>query len=145
MKIKKNGNLNFALEILIFTATVIAAYFFIDEFVYIACLSVVMCIYESIKIFRYIKDRFDLRIFSFIITILALVLILHIVVINGTENPVPVFMFFIITNLFFIYDMVLYIYNRYRKLNFLLLITMWILCDGIPVVMIFLLSAGLSV
>lgn len=141
----KNKSLNFVLEIVCFTAFIISAYFFIDWLEYIAVVPMIMCIYAGLKIFKYIKNRDGLKIFSFLATVLIMVVILHILVAYGMTNPVPILLLFIITNLFFIYNVILYIYNGFGKLNMFLLVLMWILCDGIPVVMIFLLSAGLSV
>lgn len=141
----KNKSLNFVLEIVCFTAFIISAYFFIDWLEYIAVVPVIMCTYAGLKIFKYIKNRDGLKIFSFLATVLIMVVILHILVAYGMTNPVPILLLFIITNLFFIYNVILYIYNGFGKLNMFLLVLMWILCAGIPVVMIFLLSAGLSV
>ncbi|WP_446898656.1 hypothetical protein ACSVC9_01665 [Clostridium sp. LBM24168] len=141
----KNKDLNFALEILCFTAFIIAAYFFINWLEYIAIVPAIMCIYDGFKIFRYIKNRDGLRIISFLITVLVLVIILHILAVDGMANPVPILLLFIVTNLFFVYNVILYIYNTYKNLSLVLLIIMWILCDSVPIIMIFLLSAGLSV
>ncbi|MBV4439150.1 hypothetical protein KM792_08075 [Clostridium tyrobutyricum] len=140
----ENKNLNFSLKLVCFSALVIASYFFIENLSYIAIIPVIMCIYDGFKIFKCMKNRDGLKIVSFLATILVLIFILHLVVVSGIGNPVPVLLLFLITNLFFIYNIIIYIYNRYRKLTLLLHIILWILCDSIPILMVFILSAGLT-
>ncbi|MBV4419854.1 hypothetical protein KM800_11060 [Clostridium tyrobutyricum] len=142
--ILENKNLNFSLKLVCFSALVIASYFFIEKLSYITIIPVIMCIYDGFKIFKCMKNRDGLKIVSFLATILVLILILHLIVVSGIGNPVPVLLLFIITNLFFIYNIIIYIYNRCRKLTLLLHIILWILCDSIPILMIFILSAGLT-
>lgn len=140
----ENKNLNFSLKLVCFSALVIASYFFIDNLSYISIIPVIICIYDGFKIFKCIKDRDGLKIISFLATVLVLIFIIHIIVVDGIVNPVPVLLLFIITNLFFIYNIILYIYNKCRKLTLALHIILWILCDSIPILMIFILSAGLT-
>lgn len=140
----KNRDLNFSIKILCFAALVIASYFFIDKFQYIAIFPIVMCIYDGINIIVRVEKANGLKIAAALASILVFVLIIHILVAYGISNPVPVLIFFMITNLFFIYNLIAYLYYKYRRLNLVMLIVMWILCDLIPVMFIFVLSAGLS-
>lgn len=143
MKIK-NKNLNFSLKLLCFSALVLASYFFLDSLQYIAIIPVLICLYDGFKIFKKIKDSTGLRIAAFLSTAMALVLIIHIMVADGISAPVPMLLMFIISNLFFIYNVIIYMHDSCRKLSFILLIILWVICDSIPVLMILILSAGLT-
>ncbi|MBA5849960.1 hypothetical protein H2684_01320 [Clostridium sp. cel8] len=141
----KDKNLNFTIEILLFTAFVMSAYFFIGKIEFIAIgFAFLMCIYSGFKTFRCIKDRDGLKIIAILTSIFVLVIIIHILIVAGTQNPVPMLLLFIITNLFFVYNLILYVYYKYRILNLIVLIILWILCDGMPIMLLFILSAGLS-
>lgn len=140
----KNTNLNFNIKLLCFSAFITSAYFFINKLQFIAIIPILMCIYDGFIIFKNIKNRDGLKISAFLITILFLIIILHVVIVYGLASPVPIFLTFILTNLFFIYNVILHIYNRYKKLTMALLIVLWVICDSLPILMIMVLSAGLS-
>lgn len=140
----KSNNLNFNIKLLCFAAFITAAYFFTDKLQFIVIIPILMCIYDGFKIFKNIKNRDGLKISAFLITVLFLIIILHVVIVDGLVSPIPIFLTFIIANLFFIYNVILHIYNKYKKLTMALLIVLWVICDSLPILMIMVLSAGLS-
>ncbi|EDK32748.1 hypothetical protein [Clostridium kluyveri] len=137
-------SLNFNIKILFFVAALTAAYFYVDKLEIIALIPLVLCIYDACYIFFKVKNRDGLRVFFIITTVLALIFMIHTVVAYGISNPVPVILIFIMTNLFFIYNLILYFYKRYGKSNLIFIFLGWIICDSTPIVMLFILSAGLS-
>ncbi|WP_333861037.1 hypothetical protein [Clostridium sp.] len=137
-------SLNFNIKVLFFVAALVTAYFYVDKLEIIALIPLAICLYDAGYIFFKVKNREGLRIFFIIITVLALVFMIHTVVVYGVSNPVPIILIFIMTNLFFIYNLILYFYKRYSKINLMFIILGWIICDSTPIIMLFILSAGLS-
>lgn len=136
--------LNFNIKILFFVAALLTAYFYIDKLEIIALVPLALCIYDGCYIFLKMKSKDGIKIFFVIITVLALILAFHIVMVHGISNPVPIILIFIMTNLFFIYNFILYFYRRYSKINLIFILLGWIICDSIPIVILFVLSVGLS-
>lgn len=137
-------NLNFSIKVLFFVAALVTAYFYVDKLEIIALIPLAICLYDAGYIFLKVKNREGLRIFFIITTVLALIFMIHTIVAYGISNPVPIILIFIMTNLFFIYNLILYIYKRYNKISLMFIILGWIICDSTPIIMLFILSAGLS-
>ncbi|CAB1251248.1 hypothetical protein ACFHWD_11975 [Clostridium sp. MT-14] len=137
-------NLNFNIKILAFTAILITAYFFIDKLEILVLIPCLLCIYDGIYIFLKVKNRDGLKVIFFLGTVLALIFMVHIIVVYSISDPVPIILIFIMTNLFFFYNLILYFFNKYGKLSIVLILLGWIICDSIPILMVLVLSAGLS-
>ncbi|MCC9296649.1 hypothetical protein LN736_17565 [Clostridium sp. WLY-B-L2] len=137
-------NLNFNIKILAFTAILITAYFFIDKLEILVLIPCLLCIYDGIYIFLKVKNRDGLKVIFFLGTVLALIFMVHIIVVYSMSDPVPIILIFIMTNLFFFYNLILYFFNKYGKLSIVLILLGWIICDSIPILMVLVLSAGLS-
>ncbi|MFL0194732.1 hypothetical protein ACJDU8_03965 [Clostridium sp. WILCCON 0269] len=139
-----NKSLNFNIKVLLFTAVLVTAYFYIDKLEIIALLPLALCIYDGYYIFSKVKNRDGLKVSFFITTALALIFMIHTVVTYGTSNPVPIVIIFIMTNVFFIYNLILYFYKKHSKISLICIFLGWIICDSTPILMLFILSAGLS-
>jgi hypothetical protein len=137
-------SLNFNIKILIFMGFLITAYFYIDKLEALVLVPCILCVCDAVYIFIKVKDRIGLRVIFFLGTALALIFILHTIVVYGTSNPIPIILIFIMTNLFFLYNLILYSFNKYGKLSLVLIFLGWVICDSIPILMIMILSAGLS-
>jgi hypothetical protein len=129
---------------LVFIAVLITAYFFIDRLEILALIPCMLCIYDGIYIFLKVKNREGLKVVFFLGTALALIFTAHIIVVYGISNPVPIILIFIMTNLFFLYNLILYFFNKHGKLSAVLIFLGWVVCDSIPIFMVLILSAGLS-
>ena len=136
-------NFNFNVKVLFFVAVLITAYFYIDKFEIIALVPLALCIYDGFCIFSKFKNRDGLRIIFFMATVLTLIFVLHVLVVYGVSNPIPIIIAFIVTNLFFIYNLIIYKYFKYSRLSLTIIILGWIICDSFPILMVFVLSAGL--
>ncbi len=102
-----------------------------------------LCVYDGFCIFFKFKNRDGLRIIFFMATVLTLIFVLHVLVVYGVSNPIPIIIAFIVTNLFFIYNLIIYKYFKYNLLSLVIIILGWIICDCFPILMVFVLSAGL--
>ncbi|OBR94330.1 MULTISPECIES: hypothetical protein [Clostridium] len=136
-------NFNFNVKVLFFVAVLITAYFYIDKFQIIALVPLALCVYDGFCIFFKFKNRDGLRIIFFMATVLTLIFVLHVLVVYGVSNPIPIIIAFIVTNLFFIYNLIIYKYFKYNLLSLIIIILGWIICDCFPILMVFVLSAGL--
>ncbi|OAA91815.1 hypothetical protein [Clostridium ljungdahlii] len=136
-------NFNFNVKVLFFVAVLITAYFYIDKFEIIALVPLALCVYDGFCIFLKFKNRDGLRIIFFMATVLTLIFVLHVLVVYGVSNPIPMIIAFIVTNLFFIYNLIIYKYFKYNLLSLIIIILGWIICDCFPILMVFVLSAGL--
>lgn len=136
-------NFNFNVKVLFFVAVLITAYFYIDKFEIIALIPLALCVYDGFCIFSKFKNRDGLKMIFFMSTILALIFVAHVLVVYGKINPVSIVIVFIITNLFFIYNLIIYMYYKYSRLSLVLIILGWIICDIFPILMVLILSAGL--
>lgn len=139
----KNKDLNFALKIVIFTSALLIGYFYIDKLNIVVMLPLALCLYDEFIILSKIKDKETAKAFNIIITVLALIFSAHTIVRYGINNPTPMILIFIMTNLFFIYNIIIYICYKYKKINLVLLIVSWIICDSVPILIFTLLSSFL--
>ncbi|MEY8000301.1 hypothetical protein AB8U03_08845 [Clostridium sp. Mt-5] len=137
-------SLNFNIKILIFVGILATAYLYIDKLEMLVLIPCILCIYDGVYIFLKVKNRDGIKLIFFIGTVLALILMVHITVVYGISNPVPVILIFIMTNLFFLYNLILYSFNKYSKTSLVFIFLGWIICDSIPILMVLILSAGLS-
>ncbi|MHC6180629.1 hypothetical protein ACYUJ6_12360 [Clostridium sp. JNZ X4-2] len=137
-------SLNFNIKILVFVGILVASYLYINKLEMLVLIPCIICIYDGIYIFLKVKNRDGIKLIFFIGTVLALILMAHITVVYGISNPVPVILIFIMTNLFFLYNLILYFFNEYSKISLIFIFLGWIICDSIPILMVLILSAGLS-